>query len=180
MRSVSVVAIVSLIALVNGQNTEAGRDNYYDNESPAIWVDILFLIIIIIHHIEYAFKFTDYSLSHLHVIHQSREHTPNSNEIKSITDLIQVMINTSFIRYRTRTNPQRRFHHNSICCCIRFAPQYFTWQKTYLIRTFFKLYFSASLILALVLYTEFFVNLLIEYFITCIVHYDKGYIFALI
>ena len=46
---------------------DPGRDGYYDEETPKDWVDILFILLIAIHHFEYAFKFTDYSLSHIHL-----------------------------------------------------------------------------------------------------------------
>ena len=46
---------------------DPGRDGYYDEETPKDWVDALFILLIALHHFEYAFKFTDYSLSHIHL-----------------------------------------------------------------------------------------------------------------
>ena len=69
---------------------------------------------------------------------------------------------------------------NRFCCCIKCAPKYFTWQRTAIIRLFFRLYTSISCLLAMVLYMEVFMNLLVEFVITCIVHWEQGYFVALI
>ena len=66
------------------------------------------------------------------------------------------------------------------CCCIPFAPRIITWNRTYLIRTFLKFYVCLSNLVAMVLYVQFFMNLFVEYIITCIVHWEEGYVVALI
>eukprot|EP01084_Bolivina_argentea_P105693 189280_1 len=68
---------------------------------------------------------------------------------------------------------------NRVCCCITWAPRFFTWDRTYVIRSFLKLYVSISCLLAMVLYVEFFMNLFVEYLITCLVHHEDYYIYAL-
>ena len=48
-------------------------DGFYKNETPAIWVDGLFALLMILHHTYYAYKFTDYSLSHIHSHAEEKE-----------------------------------------------------------------------------------------------------------
>lgn len=200
----SIIFIIFSSLLINCGNSKAiysfgdedpGRDGYYDEETPADWVDTLFIILIAIHHIEYAFKFTDYSLSHIHLKTHKIQTDEGENELANykMNDLnrnrsdsmakhlaSEVMDVLEIFTTQSDKKTQRRPMHNRICCCVRFAPRFFTWNRTYIIRTFLKFYLCVSCLLATVLYAEFFMNLFVEYLITCVVHYDEGYIFALI
>eukprot|EP01084_Bolivina_argentea_P122419 216935_1 len=185
---------------------DPGRDGYYDEETPSDWVDILFILIIAIHHFEYAFKFTDYSLSHVHLKQHRLSHDDGEDEVanldidsmdqddpviiekqlsgrkKSVAAEVINNIEEVFELFTTQsdTKTKRRPIYSRVCCCISWSPRFFTWQRTHLIRTFLKFYLCISCLLAMVLYVEFFMNLFVEYLITCIVHYEDMYVFALI
>eukprot|EP00485_Elphidium_margaritaceum_P010023 CAMPEP_0202690286 /NCGR_PEP_ID=MMETSP1385-20130828/5306_1 /ASSEMBLY_ACC=CAM_ASM_000861 /TAXON_ID=933848 /ORGANISM="Elphidium margaritaceum" /LENGTH=1358 /DNA_ID=CAMNT_0049345523 /DNA_START=37 /DNA_END=4113 /DNA_ORIENTATION=+ len=172
------------------------RDGYYDNETPQNWVDILFLCLISIHHLEYAFKFTDYSLGHVHLkqqklssgdaAEQEQEYVDleeqHSQRIKRSSERTTLQTIDVFEMFTTESDQasKRRPIHNRLCCCIRFSPRFFTWERTHVIRTILKLFCCISCLLAMVLYVLFFMNLLAEYVITCIVHFEDGYLAALL
>lgn len=90
------------------------------------------------------------------------------------------LANSKNFTTRSNSNTKPKTMNNTLCCCIRCAPRYFTWQRTAMIRLFLRLFTSISCLLAMVLYMEFFMNLFVEFFITCVVHYDDGYIAALL
>lgn len=56
-----------------------------------------------------------------------------------------------------------------------FCLRHFTWKRTHFVRLFFRFYFSLSCLISCVLYLEVFINLLTEFFITCVANASDGY-----
>ena len=156
MEYIEYLLVIFLSLLVYFGNSKAiytlgeedpGRDGYYDEETPKDWVDILFILLISIHHFEYAFKFTDYSLSHIHLkthkISPDDEKEENDlgnmdqNEINTLTQrarsqsvgdkLVEKLDVLELFTTESDAKTKRRPMHNRICCCIRFSPRFFTW-----------------------------------------------------
>eukprot|EP01083_Nonionella_stella_P048701 130036_1 len=189
---------------------------YYGDEIGFSYIDWMFTAYMFITHVYYAYKFTDYSLSHIHSSTDAKEqkrmerkakkkiqkqlkkekqraykarkqHSPRTpvtarklEKIKEEKAVKALQHATQGKNYTTASNPSTSRRAMNVCCCIRCAPRYFTWQRTAIIRLFFRIYTSLSCLLAMVLYMELFINLFVEFFITCIVHYKQGYVVALL
>merc|ERR1719295_3078 len=169
------------------------EEGYYDDETPSDFVDVVFMLVMVILHLDYAFKFTDYSLSHIHIKKNTldpSEAATNSDEDEKEDEDGQLILKTSeeakprpqrreeptvLETYSTQSqsNSNRRKRSAKICCFLACAPRLLTWRRTYLIRTFLRVYFALSCLLAMVLYIEFFMNLFVEYGISCVV--NQGY-----
>ena len=138
---------------------KTGRDQYYDNQTPADWVDILFIIIIAIHHIEYSFKFTDYSLAHLTMNTQQYKSDEcvdeDENKLANIqpeqlctpatTEDVENAQNGQqeeqgvlemmdvFHMFSTKSDGDTVTRpHTNLCCCISWSPRLFTWYAKYI------------------------------------------------
>ena len=85
--------------------------------------------------------------------------------------------------FSTKTRTPAQFvktKHLRVCCLIKTVPKWINWQRTRTCRWFLRFFLTLSVILGLVLYLEFFGNIIAEFFITCVTNRDQYYYLALI
>ena len=121
------------------------------------WVDVAFVVFILCHHSYYAYKFTDYSLSHVHSAAETqaredrvktekrkikeeilgaRKKTQSSRTLKKQAS--KAMLAASSFSTASSSMTQRR-HHNTLCCCFHCAPRFLTWKRTGTLRLCLRL-----------------------------------------
>lgn len=101
------------------------EEECYKLRSAVITISQLFFIILmILLHADYAFRFTDYSLSHIHVkekrLEEELDHSDHSTDKSDGSTKDQVNNGTLWAMFTTKSDLKfkRRKRPNKICCFI--------------------------------------------------------------
>ena len=171
---------VLLIATTDAQSA------YEKDSDPPIWVDTLFIVGMVLIHVIYMAKVMDYALDHLNV----RKHAepaesadvsqapPAPEPLSEVTSLGSKIAWKGLQQYSTKSDHRtqsREMKSPSFLCCLRCSPTLFTWERTNYFRHMLRGYMSVSTLIALVFFTEFVGNFLLEFVVTISLHFSLWY-----